>query len=44
MLVADGIRPPPKMPRVGEAQALNAYLPVNKSPKSCAFPVDAMVT
>ena len=41
--VAVGSPPPPKIPRVEEAHPPLAYLLVNKSPKSTAFPVDAIV-
>ena len=43
--VADGVgvNPPPKTPLVELEQALNAYLPTLKSPKSTTFPVELIV-
>ena len=35
--------PPPKIPLVGLEQAAKNGLATVKSPKSCAFPVDAIV-
>ena len=39
-----GVAPPPIIPRVDDDTPPAVLVPVVKSPKSCAFPVDAIVT
>ena len=44
MFTADGFNPPPRTPRVGDATAPRGYSRASiVSPKSTAFPIDAIV-